>query len=210
MIRRCPTKIQFYWLMKTLVMKFGGASVASPEHFSRIASLIISRLKDYSRIIIVVSAMKGATDKLIDLAKEVHPNPPEREFDMLVSVGERISIALLAMALAKQNQEAISFTGSQSGIVTCERHTDARIIEVRPHRLLEPLDKGKIVIVAGFQGVSRSGNITTLGRNGSDTTAVALAAAFKADVELYKDEGGIYTEDPKINPQAKLLPFLNI
>lgn len=196
-------------MKKTLVMKFGGASVASPDHFSKIAALIISRFKEYSRIIIVVSAMKGATDQLIDLAKQVHPNPPEREYDMLVSVGERVSISLLAMALAKQGQEAISFTGSQSGIVTCEKHTNAHIIDVRPHRLQEQLNQGKIVIVAGFQGVSKNGNITTLGRNGSDTTAVALAAAFQAKVELYKDEGGIFTDDPKKDKNAKLLPLLN-
>src|SRR5436853_7878863 len=123
--------------MPTLVMKFGGAAVATPEHFARIADLIIEHLRDYSKIAVVVSAMGGTTDQLIDLAKKVNPDPPRREYDMLVTVGERISISLLAMALAAKNKEAISFTGSQSGIITCNRHSEARIIEVRPHRIVE-------------------------------------------------------------------------
>lgn len=181
-----------------LVMKFGGASVATPEHFSRIADLIISRLKEYPRIVTVVSAMGNTTDQLIVLAKQVNPDPPRREYDMLVTVGERISIALLAMALSAKSQQAVSFTGSQSGIITSNCHTDARIIEVRPHRILPVVQNGKIAIVAGFQGVSKAGEITTLGRGGSDTTAVALGIALGSTrVEFYKDVPGVFSEDPK-------------
>lgn len=186
-----------------LIMKFGGASVATPEHFSRIADLIIERLNEYSRIVIVISAMANTTDQLIALAKQVNPNPPHREYDMLVTVGERISIALLAMALAAKNQEAVSFTGSQSGIITCQKHSEARIIDVRPHRIIPVLEGQKVAIVAGFQGVSRGGEITTLGRGGSDTSAVALGVALQSSrVEFYKDVPGIFTEDPKKNSQA--------
>ncbi len=190
--------------MSTLVMKFGGASVATPEHFSKIADIIIARIKEHHRIAIVVSAMANTTDQLISLAKQVHPSPPRREYDMLVTVGERISISLLAMALAAKNYEAMSFTGSQSGIITCTEHTEARIVDVRPYRLLPHLEKGRVVIVAGFQGVSRCGEITTLGRGGSDTSAVALGIALKAQrVEFFKDVPGIFDEDPKLNPQAR-------
>lgn len=190
-------------MKKTVVMKFGGAAVATPEHFSRIANIIIDRAKEYSRIVIVVSAMGNTTDQLIALAKQVNPDPPRREYDMLVTVGERISIALLAMALSQKKQEAISFTGSQSGIITCGKHSEARIIEVKPHRILPILDAGKIAIVAGFQGVSRAGEITTLGRGGSDTTAVALGVCLNASrVEFYKDVPGVFNEDPKKNSAA--------
>lgn len=196
--------------MRTLVMKFGGASVATPEHFSLISDMIIQRKKEYQRIAIVVSAMGNTTDQLIALAKKVNPTPPQREYDMLVTVGERISIALLAMALAVKQQEAISFTGSQSGIITCSTHAEARIIDVRPHRLLPALNQGKIVIVAGFQGVSRPGEITTLGRGGSDTTAVALGIAVEAEVvEFIKDVPGIYEKDPKHHPEAKMYDVMN-
>lgn len=195
--------------MKTVVLKFGGASVATPEHFSKIADIIVARVKEFQRVAIVVSAMANTTDQLISLAMQVNPNPPRREYDMLVTVGERISISLLAMALAAKNQEAISFTGSQSGIITCSRHTEARIVDIRPFRLLPCLNEGKVVIVAGFQGVSKGGEITTLGRGGSDTSAVALGIALQAQqVEFYKDVPGIFTEDPKKNPQAALLPRL--
>jgi|LakMenEpi03Aug12_release.lakeMendotaPanAssembly.Ray.scaffolds.fasta_scaffold04683_10 aspartate kinase len=197
-------------MKNTLVMKFGGSSVATPKHFSRIAEIILSRKKDYPRIAIVVSAMGNTTDQLIELAKQVHPEPPQREYDMLLTVGERISISLLAMALIAQKCEAVSFTGSQSGIITCNRHTDARIIEVRPQRLLPHLEAGRIVIVAGFQGVSKQGEITTLGRGGSDTSAVALGVALgAAKVEFFKDVPGICAEDPKKNPQTALLKHLN-
>lgn len=193
----------------TLIMKFGGAAVATPEHFSRIADIILQRKKEYQKVIVVVSAMGDTTDQLIRLAKQVNPDPPQREYDMLVTVGERISISLLAMALAAKNTEAISFTGSQSGIITSEKHTEARIVDVRPTRLLSHLERDKIVIVAGFQGVSRKGEITTLGRGGSDTTAVALGVALGAErVEFYKDVPGIFTDDPKNNPSATHLKAL--
>lgn len=194
--------------MSTLVMKFGGASVATPEHFAKIADIICSRRQEFSKMIIVVSAMGKTTDELIGLAKQINPDPPRREYDMLISVGERISISLLAMALAAKNQEAVSFTGSQSGIITSDEHSEARILEVRPHRLISSLEKGKIVIVAGFQGVSRQGEITTLGRGGSDTTAVALGVAFQAKVEFYKDVPGFFTADPKVDPSARHIPLL--
>lgn len=196
--------------MTTLIMKFGGASVATPESFSVIADLILKRREHYSRIGVVVSAMGNTTDQLIGLAKQVNPAPPQREYDMLVTVGERISISLLAMALAAKGHEAVSFTGSQSGIITCCRHADARIIDVRPHRLFPLLEKGKTVIVAGFQGVSKAGEITTLGRGGSDTTAVALGVALDAvKVEFFKDVPGIFDDDPKLNPHAMKIPSLS-
>lgn len=191
-------------------MKFGGAAVASPSHFAKIVDIILDRKKTYGQIVVVVSAMANTTDSLITLAKEVHPEPPRREYDMLVSVGERISISLLAMALALRNQEAISFTGSQSGIITTDEHTDAKIIDVRPKRLLPHLEKGKVVIVAGFQGVSQNGEITTLGRGGSDTSAVALGVALESEkIEFFKDVEGIFNRDPKTDPAAVCYPYLS-
>lgn len=193
----------------TLVMKFGGAAVANTEQFSKIADIILQRMKEYKRIAVVVSAMGDTTNQLISLAKQVHPDPPRREYDMLVTVGERISISLLAMALARKNQEAVSFTGSQSGIITCDQHSEARIIEVKPHRILPALEEGKVVIVAGFQGVSKNGQITTFGRGGSDITAVALGVALNATkVEFFKDVPGIFDEDPKLDMKAQLLSKL--
>lgn len=192
-----------------LVMKFGGASLSAPESFLKVANIIIERAKPQEKIVVVVSAMANQTDELLQLAKKVHPNPPTREQDMLVSVGERISIALLAMALQLQGKEAVSFTGSQSGIITCENHSNANIVEIRPKRIFEALNEGKVAIVAGFQGMSRKGEITTLGRWGSDTSAVALAIATGAQtVEFYKDVGGIYDADPKKKSDAKLFPRL--
>lgn len=202
--------LNIFFMKKTLVMKFGGAAVATPQHFSRIVDIVIQRKAVYPRIAIVVSAMGNTTDQLISLAKEVHPNPPQREYDMLITVGERISIALLAMALASKHHEGVSFTGSQSGIITCSRHTEARIIDVRPRRLLPLLDEEKLVIVAGFQGVSKEGEITTLGRGGSDTTAVALGIALGAErVEFFKDVPGVFSEDPKKNPHSNLFSHLS-
>jgi aspartate kinase len=192
----------------TIILKFGGAAVANTEQFSKIAEIILKK-SDSFRVIVVVSAMGDTTDQLLSLAKQVHPCPPPREQDMLVSVGERISISLLAMALHHKNKEAISFTGSQSGIITSSKHSEAQIVEVRPHRILKALDEEKIVIVAGFQGVSKEGEITTLGRGGSDTTAVALGVALGASlVEFYKDVEGVYSADPKKDPQARLFPAL--
>ena len=188
-----------------IVMKFGGASVATAQGFLKIGDLILERSQEHSEIAVVVSAMGNTTDQLLSLAREVNPNPPSRELDMLVSVGERVSIALLAMALSLKGREAVSFTGSQSGIITCGNHTEAKIIDVRPYRLIPVLQSGRIAIVAGFQGVSAKGEITTLGRGGSDTTAVALAVALGArSVEFYKDVAGIYSADPKKDPGARL------
>jgi aspartate kinase len=195
--------------MDTLIMKFGGASVAAPEQFAQCAK-IIANAALHARIVVVVSAMGNTTDSLLELARKVHPQPPPREQDMLISVGERISISLLAMALALEGCEAISFTGSQSGILTTPEHSQARITLVKPHRLIKALDAGKIAIVAGFQGVSSEGEITTLGRGGSDTTAVALGVALQAvKVEFYKDVPGIFSEDPKKNCAAIHHSFLS-
>ncbi|CUI16973.1 Aspartokinase [Candidatus Protochlamydia naegleriophila] len=196
--------------MKTLVMKFGGASVASPDHFSHIADLIIERQNHFARLVIVVSAMGQTTNQLIELANRVHPNPPQREYDMLISAGERISMSLLAMALCRKGREAVSFTGSQSGILTCAQHTNAQIIDVRPHRLTQTLEQGKIVIVAGFQGVSLHKEITTLGRGGSDTSAVALGVALGAEeIEFFKDVPGVFDRDPKCHKDAILYSHLS-
>jgi len=190
--------------MSTIVMKFGGASVATPESFLNIVKIIQKRRKKYSRIVVVISAMQNMTDSLIKLAHKVNDNPPTREMDMLVSVGERISISLLAMALAKMDIPAISFTGSQCGIITCDNHREAKIVDIRPCRLLPHLERNDVVIVAGFQGVSIKKEITTLGRGGTDTSAVALAIALgAAKVEFFKDVEGIYSEDPKKDPNAE-------
>jgi len=195
---------------RTLVMKFGGASLATPKHFCHVARCIQEKFKTYTRLVIVVSAMGRMTDELMELAREVSPQPLKREQDMLISVGERISMSLLAMALADQGVEAISLTGSQSGIMTSNDHLEARITAVRPTRLLQHLEEGKAVIVAGFQGVSESKDITTLGRGGSDTTAVALGVALDAEqVEFYKDVSGFHKEDPKKIPHAPLFSHLS-
>ncbi len=194
----------------TLVLKFGGAAVASSDRFGKIADLIVERSLEYERLVVVVSAMGNMTDELLELARKVHPMPPKREQDMLISVGERISMSLLAMALALKGKEAISLTGSQAGIITTGDHSEARIIEIRAHRLTKHLQLGKIVIVAGFQGVSGEGEITTLGRGGSDTSAVALAVALGAEgVEFYKDVPGMFAEDPKKNPTAEFFQKLD-
>lgn len=194
----------------TIVMKFGGSAMGEIERFGSLAELILRRLKQYDRVIIVVSAMGKQTDELMELAQMVHPNPPKRELDMLVTAGERVSMALLAMALHFRGIDAISFTGSQSGIITSEEHTDAQILEVRPYRIEEALLEKKVVIVAGFQGVSRKKEITTLGRGGSDTSAVALAVALHAQkVEFYKDVPGIGRDDPKTNPDTKIYAELS-
>lgn len=194
---------------KTIVMKFGGASLATPAQFDAVANLILKKRESYPRAVIVVSAMGKTTDDLIKLAKDVNPTPPQREYDMLLSVGERISMSLLAMAISKKNGKAMSFTGSQSGIITTAEHAEAKIIDVRPKRILESLQTGHITIVAGFQGVSKTNEITTLGRGGSDTTAVALGVALRAEkIEFYKDVPGIFSEDPKSNPNA--IQYTNI
>jgi len=195
--------------MTTRIIKFGGASVATPDHFHKIADIILERKKRHKQLVIVVSAMANATGQLVTLAKQVNEHPPSREYDMLVSVGERISISLLAMALAKRGEKAVSFTGSQSGIMTSNEHSNARIVEMRPHRLLKVLQEEHIAIVAGFQGCSIGGEITTLGMNGSDISAVALGIALGAKgVDFYKDVRGVFDSDPKLNDRARWIPEL--
>jgi len=190
----------------TLVMKFGGTSVADPEKIRRVASRLVEAKRAGSRVVAVVSAMGQHTDELVSLAHEVSPQPKPREMDMLISVGERISCALVAMAIADLGLDAISLTGSQAGIVTDTVHGKAKIVEVRAHRIHEALDSDRIVLVAGFQGVSTDFDITTLGRGGSDTTAVALAAALGADAcEIYTDVDGVFTADPRLVAGARKL-----
>jgi aspartate kinase len=190
----------------TLVMKFGGTSVADPEKIRRVAERLVAAKKAGTRVVGVVSAMGEQTDELVALAYEVSPRPKPRELDMLISVGERISCALVAMAISDLGHDAISLTGSQAGIVTDTVHGKAKIVEVRARRIHEALDDDSIVLVAGFQGVSTDFDITTLGRGGSDTTAVALAAALGADAcEIYTDVDGVFTADPRIVPGARKL-----
>jgi aspartate kinase len=190
----------------TLVLKFGGTSVSDPEKIRRVAARLVAAKRAGGRVVGVVSAMGQHTDELVALAREVSPRPEPRELDMLISVGERVSCALVAMAISDLDQQAISLTGSQAGIVTDTVHGKAKIVEVRGARIHQALDENKIVLVAGFQGVSTEFNITTLGRGGSDTTAVALAAALSADAcEIYTDVDGVFTADPRIVPDARKL-----
>ncbi|GAA3387017.1 aspartate kinase [Cryptosporangium minutisporangium] len=193
--------------MGLVVQKYGGSSVADAERIKRVAERIVATRKAGSDVVVVVSAMGDTTDELLDLAGQVAPVPPGRELDMLLTAGERISMALLAMAIHSLGYEARSFTGSQAGVITTARHGAARIIDVTPGRIQGAVDEGAIAIVAGFQGVAQdTKDITTLGRGGSDTTAVALAAALKADVcEIYTDVDGVYTADPRIVKNAKKL-----
>jgi aspartate kinase len=193
--------------MGLIVQKFGGSSVADAEGMKRVANRIVATKKAGHQVVVVVSAMGDTTDELIDLANQVSPLPNGRELDMLLTAGERISMALLAMAIANLGHEARSFTGSQAGIITTSAHGRARVIDVTPGRIQEALKEGAIAIVAGFQGVSQDTNdITTLGRGGSDTTAVALAAALEADVcEIYTDVDGIFSADPRVVPTARKL-----
>nr|WP_205863893.1 aspartate kinase [Planosporangium mesophilum] len=188
-----------------VVQKYGGSSVATAERIKRVAERIVATRKAGNEVVVVVSAMGDTTDELLDLAHQVSPLPPGRELDMLLTSGERISMALLAMAIHNLGYEARSYTGSQAGVLTTSTHGRARIIDVTPGRLRVALDEGAIAIVAGFQGVSQdTKDITTLGRGGSDTTAVALAAALHADVcEIYTDVDGVFTADPRIVPNAR-------
>ncbi|MGE3192653.1 MAG: aspartate kinase [Microbacteriaceae bacterium] len=190
--------------MSLIVQKYGGSSVADAESIKRVAKRIVETRKAGNDVVVAVSAMGDTTDELLDLAHEVSPIPDGRELDMLLTTGERISMALLAMAIKDMGVEARSYTGSQAGMITDSRHGSARIVEVTPVRLREALDEGAVVIVAGFQGFNRdSMDITTLGRGGSDTTAVALAAALGADVcEIYTDVDGVFTADPRVVPKA--------
>jgi aspartate kinase len=193
--------------MGLIVQKFGGSSVADAEGMKRVAARIVATKKAGHQVVVVVSAMGDTTDELIDLANAVTPIPQGRELDMLLTAGERISMALLAMAINNLGFEALSFTGSQAGVITDSVHGKARIIDVTPGRIREAIDSGAIAIVAGFQGISQdTKDITTLGRGGSDTTAVALAAALDADVcEIYTDVDGVFSADPRVVPEARKL-----
>ncbi|MBD0712069.1 MULTISPECIES: aspartate kinase [unclassified Streptomyces] len=197
--------------MGLVVQKYGGSSVADAEGIKRVAKRIVDAKKNGHQVVVVVSAMGDTTDELIDLAGQVSPIPAGREFDMLLTAGERISMALLAMAIKNLGHEAQSFTGSQAGVITDSVHNKARIIDVTPGRIRTALDEGNIAIVAGFQGVSQDKkDITTLGRGGSDTTAVALAAALDAEVcEIYTDVDGVFTADPRVVKKAKKIDWIS-
>jgi aspartate kinase len=191
-------------------MKFGGTSVADAERIKRAARRIVAAREQGRRVVAVLSARGKTTDELISMAEEVSPTPDPREMDMLLSTGERISCALCAMAINDLGHKAISLTGSQAGIVTDTSHTKARILDVRADRIAQALDDDQIVLVAGFQGVSTAKDVTTLGRGGSDTTAVALAAAVGAEVcEIYTDVAGVFSADPRIVPDARKLPVVS-
>ncbi|MEW6153511.1 MAG: aspartate kinase [Actinomycetota bacterium] len=192
--------------MSLIVQKFGGTSVDGPERIRAVADHVVRTRRQGHDVVVVVSAMGRSTDDLIRLAQELSPSPPARELDMLVTAGERISMSLLCIAIDELGATASSFTGSQAGILTDSAHGRAKILEVRADRLREALAQGQVVVVAGFQGMSPDRNITTLGRGGSDTTAVALAAALSADVcEIYTDVAGVYSADPRVVPKARKL-----
>ncbi|WP_018568967.1 aspartate kinase [Streptomyces sp. PsTaAH-124] len=197
--------------MGLVVQKYGGSSVADAEGIKRVAKRIVEAKKNGNQVVVVVSAMGDTTDELIDLAEQVSPMPAGREFDMLLTAGERIAMALLAMAIKNLGHEAQSFTGSQAGVITDSVHNKARIIDVTPGRIRTALDEGNIAIVAGFQGVSQDKkDITTLGRGGSDTTAVALAAALDAEVcEIYTDVDGVFTADPRVVKKARKIDWIS-
>ncbi|WP_083931832.1 aspartate kinase [Nocardiopsis salina] len=194
--------------MALIVQKYGGSSVADAEAIKRVAQRIVAQKKAGHDVVVVVSAMGDTTDELLDLAEQVSPMPPARELDMLVTAGERMSMALVAMAIENLGYEARSFTGSQAGVITTSLHGNAKIIDVTPGRIAEAVDEGAICIVAGFQGVSQdTKDITSLGRGGSDTTAVALAGALRADAcEIYSDVDGVFTADPRVVPTARRIP----
>ncbi|MCB5191354.1 aspartate kinase [Methylobacillus arboreus] len=192
--------------MALIVQKYGGTSVANPERIGNVARRVARHKALGQQVVVVVSAMSGETNRLIGLAREVMPNPNPRELDVLVSTGEQVTIALLSMALQELGVKAKSYTGGQVSILTDNAHTKARILKIDEKRMREDLDNGYVVVVAGFQGVDEEGNITTLGRGGSDTTGVALAAALKADeCQIYTDVDGVYTTDPRVVPEARRL-----
>ena len=196
--------------MALVVTKFGGTSVAAPDRIRAVAEKLVARKRAGDDVVAVVSAMGEMTDTLVDLAYQVNPHPCDREMDMLLATGEQVSIALLAMAIQSLGADSISLTGPQVGIVTDPVHTKAKIASIEPVRVTQALAEGKIVIVAGFQGVTPDGQITTLGRGGSDTTAVAVAAAIGADVcEIYSDVDGVYTADPRVVPDARKLDSIS-
>jgi aspartate kinase len=195
---------------ETVVMKFGGSSVADPDKIKHVARRLVEARERGVRVVGTISAMGETTDTLLELAELVSPHPNPRELDMLLSTGERIACALVAMAVHDLGHEAVSFTGSQAGIITDPVHTKAKIREITPVRVVEALDQGKIVLVAGFQGFSRDTmDVTTLGRGGTDATAVALAAALGASCEIYSNVPGVFTADPRIVPEARKLPVVS-
>lgn len=192
--------------MALIVQKFGGSSVGSIEKIKNVARKVIKTKNEGNHVVVVVSAMSGTTDQLINLAKEISPNPSRREMDMMVSTGEQVSIALLAMAIHAENEDAVSFNAWQVGIKTTSDYSKAKILDINTEKVKEALNNNNIVVVAGFQGIDALNNVTTLGRGGSDTTAVAVAAALKADrCDIYTDVDGVYTTDPRIVPNAKRL-----
>ncbi|HAA89500.1 MAG TPA: aspartate kinase [Peptococcaceae bacterium] len=196
--------------MQIIVQKFGGTSVATSELIKNVARRVVQTKEKGYDVVVVVSARGHTTDELLELAESVSPHPPERELDMLLATGEQVSIALLAMAIHELGYQVVSFTGYQAGIYTDKAHTKARILRVEPDRILRELKAGKIVVVAGFQGVTEDLEITTLGRGGSDTTAVALAAALKAQIcEIYTDVDGVYTADPRVVEKPLKLDFVS-
>lgn len=196
--------------MGLIVQKFGGSSVANADKIKNVAKRIIGYREAGHQVVTVVSAMGDSTDELIELARQINTDPSPREMDMLLSTGEQVSIALLAMAIEAQGYSVVSLTGPQAGIKTDDKHGKAKILDVDTERLETELSRGNIIIVAGFQGISENNEITTLGRGGSDTTAVALAAALNADIcEIYTDVDGIYTSDPRVVPNASKLPYIS-
>jgi aspartate kinase len=196
--------------MSIVVQKYGGSSVADAARMKQVAERVMRTRRSGHDVVVVVSAMGRTTDELLTLAKTVSANPDRRELDMLLTAGERISMALLSMAIRERGGDAISFTGSQSGIITNDRHVDARIVEVRPFRVQDELARGRIVVIAGYQGVSYRREVTTLGRGGSDTTAVAMAAALGAEYcEICSDVDGVYTADPRVVAEAQRIPALS-
>jgi aspartate kinase len=197
--------------MALIVQKYGGTSVGSPERIRAVAEKVARRRAAGDDMVIVVSAMSGETNRLIDLARSINPDPPARELDVLISTGEQVTIALLSMALEYLGCPARSYTGSQVHIRTDSAHGKARILDIDETRVREDLKKGRVVVIAGFQGVDEAGNITTLGRGGSDTTGVAMAAALKADeCQIYTDVDGVYTTDPRVVPQARRLERITV
>jgi len=192
--------------MDILVQKYGGTSVANPERIKNVAQRVVTAKNEGKSVVVVVSAMGDSTDDLIELAAQINGEPPAREMDMLLATGEQVTIALLAMAIKALGHDVVSLTGPQAGILTESFHGKARILDINTKRVMKELEEGKIVVVAGFQGVCREGDITTLGRGGSDTTAVALAAALKGNVcEIYTDVDGVYTTNPRLVPEASKL-----
>jgi len=191
---------------KLIVQKYGGSSVANPERIKRVAQRVVETKRKGADVVVVVSALGDTTDELLQLAAQVSENPAERELDMLMATGEQVSVALLAMAIHELGEDAVSFTGAQVGILTDGTHTKAKLVDINTKRIVEELAKSRIVIVAGFQGVNLNQDITTLGRGGSDLTAVAMAKALQADVcEIFTDVEGVYTADPRIVPNARKL-----